>query len=217
MSPRANPRMLVLLLALSAILGVSWAAEPQPQPPETEATQTEAPAREPMTAEDIAGLPKRFDHSRHVARAQKAGRGCEACHELPTAEAPSPTLTPMKLTPMKGACHGCHKPPDGERAWGPRRCRSCHDDVPPPGNHGAGWLDVHGADARLTARVCTDCHRARFCVDCHERKDSIRMQVHDRTWLSVHGIAVRVDPTACSSCHLQSDCITCHAAGARVP
>jgi hypothetical protein len=118
---------------------------------------------------------------------------------------------------MKGACHGCHRPADDQRPRGPRRCGACHSEVAPPRDHGAGWLERHGAEARLTARVCTDCHRARFCVDCHERKDSIRMSVHDRTWMSVHGIAVRVDPTACSSCHLKADCAACHLAKGRAP
>jgi hypothetical protein len=80
---RAGWRFAPLAVGLSiATIGVSVADEPGPTP------------REPMSAEDIAGIPTRFDHSRHITRAVKAGSGCEACHQLEQRQAEIDTLTP---------------------------------------------------------------------------------------------------------------------------
>ena len=127
-------------------------------------------------------------------------------------------LDQIFLPPPAEACHYCHNPPARERQVGPGKCGVCHDVVEPPTNHGSGWLDLHGAELRVGAMECDDCHRSTFCIDCHTRKERITFRVHDRTWVSVHGIASRTDPTSCGSCHLQADCQDCHAtADGRVP
>ena len=98
----------------------------------------------------------------------------------------------------------------------PGRCTQCHQDVEPPEGHGAGWIDGHGAYAKLSVLECRACHRASTCVGCHEQKDRVDRRVHDPTWLSVHSVDARIDPSSCGVCHLQTDCVACHVSGDRM-
>jgi len=158
-----------------------------------------------------------FDHDAHKAANEKSGLTCMSCHTLgPGGTGPTGMAATMTVK-REALCHGCHVkgaalPVEGAAVVrGPRSCDTCHATTPQPSSHGAGWKAGHGADARMDAGACMDCHRQRDCVDCHERKESARFRVHDRGWEYIHGIAVRTDPSACDGCHLQADCVSCHA------
>lgn len=154
----------------------------------------------------------RFSHRRHEDILEQRGVACIACHQVGTtgdSRVSIAALEPIARPPPGKACHFCHNPESGEPT-GTARCILCHDRVEPPESHGAGWIGLHGTEARLQTWSCDSCHRKSFCVDCHERKEDATFQVHDRAWLSVHGIAARTDPAACGICHLQVDCVTCH-------
>jgi hypothetical protein len=159
----------------------------------------------------------RFEHARHEKVLAREGLACSACHQvggsLPGASAE--TLDEVFMMPGAQACHSCHRPERGDRrSRAPSRCQTCHAAAPAPTDHGAGWLSLHGQEARMGVQSCSDCHRDAFCVDCHENKESIRFEVHDRSWLSVHGIAARAQPAECSTCHVQAECVSCHSSGA---
>ena len=161
----------------------------------------------------LSDLFDKFDHQRHTKALKREGLACPACHQVGghvDGQLTDEALDQVFLTPPPGACHYCHNPPADLRPSGPSRCETCHETVEPPTGHGAGWIELHGADARLGAQTCRDCHRSEYCVECHQRKESVTFQVHDRAWLSVHGIAARTEPASCGSCHLQADCVACH-------
>jgi hypothetical protein len=167
-------------------------------------------------ASGAPGTPA-FDHDAHKAANDKAGLSCMSCHSLGPGGT-GPTGMKATLIVERGAlCHGCHAkgaelPIEAAAVVkGPRACDTCHAIAPQPSSHGAGWREGHGADARLSASACRECHARRDCVDCHERKESARFRVHDRSWEWVHGIAARTDPASCDGCHLQADCVACHA------
>jgi hypothetical protein len=161
----------------------------------------------------LADIFERFNHKRHEGVLEDRGVNCSACHQVGARGDPrvaTSVLESWLLPPPPGACHYCHNPPDGEQPTGTGACILCHETIQPPESHGAGWVDLHGAEARLQTWSCNNCHRRSFCIDCHERKEAARYREHDRAWLSVHGIAARTDPTECDTCHLQSDCVSCH-------
>lgn len=156
----------------------------------------------------------RLDHDMHIGLAGE--KGCATCHDFEPVLDAAGNVDPIStFLPRTGACHTCHAAAEPRRTRGPTRCTTCHEQAPTPTTHGAGWLSLHGAEARTGS--CSDCHRSRTCVGCHEQRESIRFDVHDRTWLSVHGIAARADPSSCSSCHLQAGCVSCHASTAGAP
>ncbi len=155
---------------------------------------------------------ERFDHGAHLVATAKKGLDCLACHQ--EGGLGKPTMPGESSRAVATRCHDCHNPADGRKRIAPRRCATCHDAMPRPADHGAGWLDLHGAQAQLGVRACRECHKASTCVECHERKEQGRYRVHDPSWLSVHGIAVRADPASCDSCHLSTDCRACHTGAA---
>jgi hypothetical protein len=168
------------------------------------------------TPSRVSPISAGFEHSEHERAFAKQPQACEGCHQGAEGGPVLPSLGE--------ACHSCHRT-DGAGSWGPKkrwqrvgRCALCHTEVAPPVDHGAGWLEVHGNQARLDVSTCDSCHSGGWCVGCHERREPVRYRVHDRSWLSIHGIAVRTNPAQCSSCHLQADCVACHAtADGRLP
>ncbi len=191
---------LAVLLAQGRALGQQPATDP-----------SEDPA--PSTHDRAARIFDKFNHKRHEGILGERGIGCPSCHQVGSkgdARISSDTLSSWLSPPPPKACHFCHNPSDGSEPVGAGRCVMCHETIEPPTSHGAGWVQVHGTEARLETWSCDNCHRRSFCVDCHERKEAARYKVHDRAWLTVHGVAVQADPAACSTCHLQADCQSCH-------
>lgn len=155
----------------------------------------------------------RFDHAEHSKALGRNDVPCLTCHAV-GADGKVP------LEPPKSACHECHAPGEGGLGSGkpahgaPRACATCHEVVPTPESHGAGWLMHHGTDATEGGATCQDCHARATCVDCHDRRENVTFKVHDPSWLSVHGIAVKADPASCDSCHVKQECTSCHASRA---
>jgi hypothetical protein len=171
-----------------------------------------------LDAAEVDAIYARFDHAEHTKAFGKASLPCSGCHQVGAtgdARLSGEALDHVLLRPPESSCHFCHNPPGGVPFKGaPQRCDTCHETVPAPPSHGAGWIAAHGVEARLAPTTCESCHRRDSCIDCHERQTPVDFRVHDRTWLTVHGIAARTDPTECATCHLQADCVTCHAGGA---
>jgi len=162
---------------------------------------------------ELAKIFARFNHKRHQGVLAARGVGCSSCHQIGTTGDPRIAMSKVEsvvLPPPAKACHFCHNPPTGEQPIGTGRCITCHDKVMPPDSHGAGWIDLHGTEARLQTWSCDNCHRRSFCIDCHERKEAVRYRVHDGAWLTIHPIAARTDPSQCGTCHLQAECESCH-------
>ena len=176
-----------------------------------------ARAGEGSPGEPPAEIYARFPHEKHNAFFGTKNLGCTSCHGF------GPDGRPAWEGHFRDNCHQCHVTGPSESgepvtAVVSKPCTTCHAEVPAPFDHGAGWEQAHGAEARADVQACRACHKAAFCVDCHERKESLQYQVHDRTWLSVHGMAARTDPFACDDCHAKSTCENCHrAAGGRWP
>ena len=171
-----------------------------------------------LDAAEVDAIFDRFDHAEHAKAFDKASLPCTGCHQVGATGDPrlsGEALDRALLRPPEGACHFCHNPSGGVPFKGaPQRCDTCHENVPAPPSHGAGWMTAHGPEARLSPVACESCHRRDACIDCHERQTPVDFKVHDRSWLSVHGIAARTNPSECATCHLQTDCVTCHAGGA---
>ena len=146
-----------------------------------------------------------FDHGTHERALEKADLPCSACHQV-GGVGPKEQQDDIFLQPPDMACHQCHQ----AKGKAPRRCETCHETVSPPTDHGAGWLQAHGAEARMGLTRCEDYHGDAWCVSCHEGGTPFSYQVHDRSWLSVHGIAARTNPAECSTCHVQQTCVGCH-------
>lgn len=155
---------------------------------------------------------ERFEHGQHQAALEAAELSCQGCHALGHPPEPGQDADAISLMPGFEVCHGCHQG-EQRRRRAPTRCSTCHETTPAPTDHGAGWLDHHGTEARLGVQACEDCHRDSACVACHEDRESIGFQVHDRSWLAVHGVAARVQPGECATCHTQAGCLSCHASG----
>jgi hypothetical protein len=182
-----------------------------------------ATAADPGTLEldtaEVDAIFVRFDHAKHAKAFGKASLPCSGCHQVGAtgdARLSDEALDRVLLRPPESSCHFCHNPPNGGVPFkgAPTRCDTCHDTVPAPPSHGAGWISAHGVEARLSPASCESCHRRDACIDCHERQTPVDFKVHDRSWLSVHGIAARTNPSECATCHLQADCVECHAGGA---
>lgn len=160
---------------------------------------------------------EKFDHAEHAAALQKAHVACVDCHAVGSKSGKSAAEVATPLLPPRNTCHECHAPGEGGLGAGngigraPRACITCHDPLPRPASHIAGWLEHHGPDAVSARADCLDCHHRSTCVDCHDRRENTRWKVHDASWLSTHGIAARADPTGCDSCHVKSECTSCHA------
>jgi len=173
--------------------------------------------------DERAEIFSRFDHGRHEKALAKANVSCVSCHQV---GATTPTgwsrerLNEAFLVAPDAACHQCHAPGvgglgvgEGQRA-ATGRCASCHEDIEPPVSHDAGWLALHGADARDRQSSCSDCHARSYCVECHDRRETATNGYHDASWLTVHGIASRAAPASCDSCHVQNECVDCHSSPA---
>jgi hypothetical protein len=150
----------------------------------------------------------RFDHPEHARTFDRHDVPCVACHPVGSARA--------DLVPDRAVCHTCHAPGEGGIGAGDGlraasdRCALCHDVVAPPPSHGAGWLELHGPDARAEPDRCGSCHPRSSCVDCHDRRQNGAFTVHDPSWIRTHGVAVRAAPASCDSCHAQAECLACH-------
>lgn len=164
----------------------------------------------------------KFDHAVHEASLTKAKVACVDCHQVGAARAGATDaeLAATLLAPPRNACHECHAPGEGGLGSGggvgraPHTCATCHDPLPRPDSHVAGWLDHHGPEAASAGASCQDCHSRSTCVDCHDRRENTRWKVHDASWLTAHGIVARADPSGCDSCHVKSECTSCHASSA---
>lgn len=184
--------------------------------PSARAEETEEgapPSAGPVDNAELESIFALFNHRRHEGVLEARQLGCPACHSIGSTGDPRLSMRRIEawaMPPPPQACHYCHNPASGEPPAGTGRCIVCHDDVEPPESHGAGWIDVHGVEARLQTWSCENCHRDAFCIDCHERRESARYLAHDREWLTLHGIAAWTDPSACGTCHLQADCVACH-------
>jgi hypothetical protein len=161
---------------------------------------------------------KKFDHAQHERTFQKAKVTCMACHEVGGA---GQGLTEAQLADVwmhapASACHECHALGEGGLGSGraaprsPRACAVCHDYVPSPETHVAGWTQHHGADAVAPGATCRDCHARSMCVDCHDRREDAGNKAHDPSWLTIHAIVARADPASCDTCHVRSECTSCH-------
>ena len=166
-----------------------------------------------LQASETQAPLERFEHGRHERALAKAGLSCQDCHGLGTRPPEGVHPDEVSLMPPGEVCHSCHRSEQRQRPRPPSRCATCHPTVTAPTGHGAGWLELHGSEARLGMQACEDCHRDSECVACHEDRESIRFDVHDRSWLSVHGVAARANPAECTTCHSQSSCLACHSSG----
>lgn len=104
-------------------------------------------------------------------------------------------------------------------------CATCHAAEGTPANaHPAGYLLMHGADARDIA-TCTSCHTtSRFCRSCHlegrlvgepEHRPTPGVTVHPPGWVDgpvggEHALEARMDLVSCASCHSGNECAQCH-------
>ena len=160
----------------------------------------------------LAVIFGRFSHQQHAASLNRSGVECVACHAVGAASG--------DLRPAPGVCHSCHAPGEGGLGEGeglrraPRQCSVCHPVVAAPESHAAGWLALHGPEARSDARSCTTCHTRSSCIDCHDRRQNGAFAVHDPSWIRTHGIAARAAPATCDTCHTQSECLACHTSSA---
>lgn len=165
--------------------------------------------------DEAAVIFDRFDHAEHAATFRRHDVGCVVCHAM-TPVAEGTAANAAGLGPNEAVCHTCHAPGEGGLGVGdglraaPARCATCHPTVDPPTSHAAGWLELHGSDARADAASCENCHTRSSCVDCHERRQNGAFTVHDPSWIKTHGVAVRAAPATCDSCHAQTECLSCH-------
>lgn len=207
---------LLFLLVSSVALAADPAKKVDPTAPAVESQETTQTATPPVEAtkpaEETHASPifAKFPHEKHNAIWPARELGCMSCHQFGAGG------KVQFEGPLRPVCHQCHVPDAGEKRLGPGKCETCHSTPPVPPGHGAGWIEVHGSDARADMAICRQCHKAKICIDCHELKETVRWNVHDRSWVSIHGIAARTDPTSCDTCHARVDCTTCHAdAGGR--
>jgi hypothetical protein len=196
------------------------AAEAEEAPAEAvaeEAPAPEAPAEEASQVPDLRE-PFPFDHGEHSRAFDKAGLTCVDCHPVGAFSKPeSARVVPEGPIPgPRSSCHACHQ---GEVEGAPRKapsaCMVCHAERGDllPADHGLGWTDNHGAEARARNATCTDCHDTATCVTCHEGRGAVRKNPHGPGWGAFHGVEARVDPRSCSSCHVGEACAKCHVEG----
>jgi hypothetical protein len=191
-----------VLVGAACAVGLAVAA-PAPRPGGLAA---DAPA--PAVAD-----PLPFDHVEHETAFAKADVTCVHCHPVgarTAAGAPGAVPTPLST------CHGCHL---GELPGSPRRaqntCSSCHPHRAElqPANHGLGWLEAHGPEARALGASGSACHDRTACIDCHEGRGATSRTPHPPGFRATHGIEARVDPASCSTCHTEDVCAACHVTG----
>lgn len=173
-------------------------------------------------AGERASIFDRFDHAVHEKALARASVSCLVCHQV-GGRADGLNQTQMAdtwLVAPAASCHECHAPGAGGIGSGvaasraPRACGTCHDTLPLPVSHVAGWEWHHGTDATAPDAGCSDCHDRQTCVGCHDRRENTQLKVHDASWLSVHGIAAGSAPASCDSCHVRTECTNCHGSDA---
>jgi len=162
--------------------------------------------------------PFPFDHDQHTKAFKKTGVACVDCHPvgLHTQDDQGFHDPQIPTPPPKATCHGCHlNLVKGVPRKAPNTCTSCHADraelVPP--SHIAGWLQLHGPDARGAVASCDSCHDRAQCLDCHEKRGAMSQNPHPPAFLSIHGAEARMDPNSCSTCHNGNTCVSCHSSG----
>ena len=200
MNRRVRPVLLVLT-GLAILLGVTALAAPALR---VGGLRTPPRVQEPLP----------FDHAEHRAIFERKDLTCVTCHPVglrtaegaPTQDVPTP----------RSSCHGCHL---GTFKGAPRKadptCGTCHPDRTElvPVDHGVGWQEAHGAEARARGRTCTACHDTSACVDCHEGRGALSRTPHPPGFRATHGVEARLDPAKCSSCHVEDTCTACHREG----
>ncbi|MCP4230536.1 MAG: hypothetical protein GY771_10380 [bacterium] len=83
--------------------------------------------------------------------------------------------------------------------------------------HDRGWIDDHGADAKMDSKSCETCHDREYCNACHFSDNPLETY-HDSNYVYTHTVDRFIDKTECASCHdAESFCNSCHAAAAGRP
>lgn len=82
--------------------------------------------------------------------------------------------------------------------------------------HDRGWIDDHGADAKMDSKSCETCHDREYCNACHFSDNPLETY-HNSNFVYTHTIDRFIDSAECASCHdATSFCDSCHrAAGGR--
>lgn len=156
-----------------------------------------------------------FSHTEH----EEYGAACEDCHD-------GAAHWPVG---HEGAglghddCRECHGD-DFEK----NRCAMCHERLAAENrapvdvyDHGPGFMDRHGLEAKGGQDVCLSCHEQSDCADCHSRTRGVRPSVrnpeeigrtfmHQGDWMSRHAIESRVGDSSCLKCHDNAYCSSCH-------
>lgn len=131
---------------------------------------------------------------------------CETCHVERAEREPPPGDTAWRLTHGENwrklhgmgtltTCVTCHQ------SGG--YCKRCHGTEIP---HSAGWLNLHGKEARQLPKSCLGCHKQSFCDSCHGLK-----MPHPASFLPKHASEVKkLGLKLCMKCHSPESCDQCH-------
>lgn len=145
---------------------------------------------------------------RHGPASQENPRRCDFCHDR---QAFCRTCHGLELPhPAKfRGTHGATAAAQSElcaRCHGPRDCRRCHENSPPPNHTTAQWPSTHGAKGQKDPGLCVLCHGTNSCQSCH----GVTMPHPDDWTLSGHGGAATSNPNVCGRCHPTTFCNQCH-------
>ncbi len=160
-----------------------------------------------------------FSHATHVARERG---GCVSCHAV---RADTSTVRPFEpeIPSMDTCASRCH----GE-AMRAMNCSLCHKSLERYSmselslvRHGPGFAQRHGAEARASGGLCTQCHEPNYCARCHspsagapladlEPMAAARDFVHRGDFQARHADEARLSQNTCTRCHAVETCDGCH-------
>jgi hypothetical protein len=158
----------------------------------------------------------------HVAHAERKVTSCVSCHGIGVSDETVATFTP-RLPPMRVCTSSCHA-----QDLPALRCGLCHQDLHRYARadlrlvrHPPGFLHQHGARARASDQLCSQCHEPTFCSDCHTASpglsaellaptDVTREFIHAADFRARHPAEARLDQATCLRCHGPSFCDGCH-------
>ncbi|HEX7477451.1 MAG TPA: hypothetical protein VF331_06570 [Polyangiales bacterium] len=160
-----------------------------------------------------------FDHQAHSGRHADV---CMRCHGVDLSQSSVSSFEP-RIPPMRSCTQTCHA-----EDLSALHCSRCHTDLhryPKPDmrvvRHPPGFLHQHGARARASDGLCSQCHEPTFCSDCHTASPNVsadllapmdvtRQFIHSADFRARHPSEARLDQATCLRCHGPSFCDGCH-------
>jgi hypothetical protein len=168
----------------------------------------------PTSPQGWGKVPRKgiFLHSTH----KDSISDCKKCHLVTSETKPS-------ISGNHKICGECH-----EEHIKDMMCAKCHYEMVFSGlnqlnqfKHADNFLAEHGAFAKRSVRICSQCHREQFCLDCHSKKAGLKVElkypeavkrnfIHRSDYLTLHQIEAKTDSSDCLKCHAASECAACH-------